>query len=73
MSKVSEVWKLNWGRLGIYPISDVDYSEDAEVVVTIERDVIISYKTIVALYEGLIENHPGYPDKLYGEEINDAV
>jgi hypothetical protein len=72
MSKV-----VDYGKLGNFLISDLDYSEDDEVKVTVElndfRDIIISYKTIVALYEGLMENHPGYPDKLYGEEINDAV
>lgn len=60
---------IDYGKIDRCPISDVDYSEDDEVLVTVElsdfRDVRISYKAIVALYEGLMENHPGYPDKLY--------
>jgi len=60
------------GLIDRCPVTDIDYSEDDEVLVTVElsdfRDVRISYTAIVALYKGLMENHPEYPEKLYGGE-----
>ena len=58
------------GYIDRCPVSDMDFSFDDEVLVTVDlsdfRDVRISYTAIVQLYDGLFANHPGYPEKLYG-------
>ena len=59
------------GTIDGFDITDLDYSEDSEVIISINNifqgTVRISYTTVVQMYEGLMENHPGYPEIMYQE------
>tara|TARA_B100000949_G_C14287061_1_gene454830 strand:- start:4657 stop:4887 length:231 start_codon:yes stop_codon:yes gene_type:complete len=74
---------MTYGTINNLTVKDMDFSEDYAVRVYTEppmykRDSVepygesevvhyISYETVVQMYESLFENHPGYPEKLYGE------
>ena len=72
MSGELHICKNGLGDIDGFAIEDMDFSRDDAVVVDMSVDgpsyfkkVRISYVTVVKMYEYLMENHPGYPEKLY--------
>ena len=71
--------EAKYGTINNLVIKDMDFSEDYGVKVYAEPPewsllnyecddaiYVISYEAVVQMYESLFENHPGYPEKLYG-------